>query len=158
MGLKLHEELRQGVSGHCATFDNAPLPSVATPLSDLEALEAANNAASATPTESPLPPRRGGVEHYSDDEPPPPSMVTPPSGPSSTGDDDLYTTGSSAGAAIRFKIATLEVWALDERACRGMKACESHSLVPMHEERVAQAASPSTPEPPSRELRVQAWP
>ena len=39
-----------------------------------------------------------------------------------------------AGAAVRFRVAALEVWALDDRACRAMPACAEHSPVPLHED------------------------
>ena len=130
VGLRLDNELRAGVSGQCATFDNAPLPMVASPLASVARLDAdmaaaaAAAAAAASDPASPTSQRR----HPTLTTPPAaeaPSRL-PPSGPS-TG--DLLPLGS----AVRFDISTLEVWALDAHHCRGLPACKKHSRVPMHE-------------------------
>jgi len=39
VGLRIDAEMRSGISGHCETFDNPPLVSVATPLAALANLE-----------------------------------------------------------------------------------------------------------------------
>ena len=49
-----------------------------------------------------------------------------PSGPS-TGDF------AEAGSAVRFRIASMEVWGLDLMACRAIPACKRMSRVPMHD-------------------------
>ena len=130
VGLRLDPELRTGLSGQCATFDNAPLPSVATPLGAYAAFEAEMAASSPSPQPSPLPPRRSdalragqaGGEAAAIVTPPPVSRAAP-----STGDF------APPGAGIRFNIASVEVWALDERACRAIPACAKLPPVPLHE-------------------------
>ena len=138
VGLRLNAELREGVSGQCATFDNAPLPMVASPLAALTQLEADVAAASSSSSSSPEPSHHSTPTAHRRTElstPPAAPPLMAPSGPS-TG--DLAPLGS----AVRFLIARVEVWALDEHKCRGVAACRGHSRVPMHEaEHVVTAAA-----------------
>ena len=124
VGLALHAPLTSGRSGECETYlDSMPLPEVATPLTSVCRADAAARSADAVATASP-----------SEGAPP----KTPPSGRGGDGVPlagmrrERSATSIGEGMAVSFDIDALEVWALDQRACRAMEACRAHERVAPH--------------------------
>jgi hypothetical protein len=168
VGLALQNPLTEGRSGHCDTYDNQPLPLVATPLTqvmrDLARANLSRNASSnalagsgaeahgaASPAAAASGRGGGGVGgrggggvgsaplDVSDaDEPPHTPIAGARTEEEGTPQPSSSTTSTPAGAsggtggATHFELDCVEVWALDPRACRSMKACASHVRIEPH--------------------------
>ena len=176
VGLLLDSDLCRGASGHTATFDNPPLPAVASahhgavasvgsalttaPIAtpntaasndirsasigpaSTAAYRLAERASSVTAPAAAPPPRPGTARRCSPGAPLHPTSrpaASAPSAPSASSisvsvdrdrDRDRDAAAAGAGAAplssIEFDVAVVEVWGLDERACRALPATKGH--------------------------------
>lgn len=131
VGLFLNAELANGYSGHCETYDNAPLPSVATPIEliaqDVQQQRRRAERASVTPSLADVVSPRSPGEAASATAP-----IAAAASASSAVEHEHSTPGAPAGSTVRFPVDALEVWCLDELKCRSLAACETHERVAMH--------------------------
>jgi hypothetical protein len=144
VGLRLDADLSSGLSGACETYGNdVPLSTIATPLTTVCGSERHHSRASSSSSEAceaaghaeepSSPSSSAGLLPVTPDPAASPSVSSMGRAKSAmTGATPALGDADDCGRAVRFAIDLLEVWALDEHACRGMEACSSHVAVPMH--------------------------
>lgn len=147
VGLTCDSDLRFGSSGHCDTYDNPPLPAVATRLpshftgsrpsaptpGDVQLSPSAAQSACTPPSATAPEPyaarqseAAAACMHRATAQGPP----SPPSHSQQQRAQEHLAEGPQAiELPVEFEITSVEVWALDEHATRGMEACAHHTRI-----------------------------